>query len=116
MDHTEVLRWLEARSDELRAEIAAAQRLPDRSHEVGDFKDEATDSLASTVSGAEVERDLAELRDNEHTLAIIRQGRYGLCEDCAEPIEAARLQARPASTRCLACQEAAERRPQAAGS
>lgn len=114
-DQARVLQWLQARNEALRADIAAAQQRPDKSHEVGDFKDEAMDSAASAVSSAEVERDLAELRGNDHTLARIRLGQYGICEDCGVPIEEARLLAQPSSTRCLGCQQAKERGPQALG-
>jgi DnaK suppressor protein len=42
-------------------------------------------------------------------LARMAQGQYGLCEDCGEAIEVARLQAVPWTSHCLACQNRAER-------
>jgi RNA polymerase-binding transcription factor DksA len=32
------------------------------------------------------------------------EGSYGRCDDCGEPIEAARLDALPTAIRCLSCQ------------
>ncbi len=43
----------------------------------------------------------------EHRLA---GGQYGLCEDCGEPIGFARLEAYPAASRCVRCQEGEEKR------
>ena len=40
----------------------------------------------------------------------LAQGDYGLCEDCGEPIGFARLEAQPAASRCVRCQDMAERR------
>ena len=36
-------------------------------------------------------------------LRRLREGRYGLCESCGEPIGAERLAARPAATTCIRC-------------
>ncbi|MFI4972284.1 MAG: TraR/DksA family transcriptional regulator [Hyphomicrobiales bacterium] len=49
-----------------------------------------------------------------HALAILDAGGYGLCEDCGSPISEARLSFRPESTRCLHCQDLADRRGGAA--
>ena len=43
---------------------------------------------------------LAELDD---ALDRLRQGRYGRCERCGQPIAAGRLAARPAARTCIAC-------------
>lgn len=40
----------------------------------------------------------------------IRAGTYGTCADCQKKIPAARLQAKPEATRCVACQTEYERR------
>ena len=103
------LRALEQRASELRAEIAAAQmRTEAPTHEVGDWKDAALDSALDDIAGAEVERDMAELRDIAHAIQHIAEGRYGRCQDCGEPIQQARLVAQPAAVRCVECQGLAE--------
>lgn len=59
---------------------------------------------------AMVSRDLTELTEVEAALARMREGPYGTCEDCGATIPYARLQANPAALRCIACQDALERR------
>jgi len=44
----------------------------------------------------------------EAALTAIRLGRYGDCRRCEEPIDLARLRARPESPFCLECQERTE--------
>lgn len=44
----------------------------------------------------------------ESALATIRQGRYGECRRCEEPIGYPRLKVRPETPFCLACQEKRE--------
>ena len=43
------------------------------------------------------------LEDVEAALAQLADGTYGTCERCHEPIGAARLEAKPAARRCIAC-------------
>jgi DnaK suppressor protein len=40
----------------------------------------------------------------------VRTGRYGVCEDCDEPIAPARLRAIPEARTCVRCQDRRERR------
>ncbi len=42
-------------------------------------------------------------------LARIKDGTYGTCADCTQPIGGARLAARPFAIRCVACQQLADR-------
>ncbi len=67
---------------------------------------------------ADAERDLniaLEERESEELVAIdealkrIDSGSFGVCEACGAEIETARLHAVPTSTRCLSCQERAEK-------
>ena len=62
------------------------------------------------------EFDLAEQRAEEEREAEIRRARASLsrrgqdeCEDCPQPISAARRRAMPSATRCIRCQEAFEK-------
>jgi len=41
----------------------------------------------------------------------IREGTYGMCETCGEPIPPARLRALPEAILCVPCAEAEEHRP-----
>jgi RNA polymerase-binding transcription factor DksA len=40
----------------------------------------------------------------EHALERVREGAYGICENCAGRIPAERLKYQPAATRCVECQ------------
>jgi DnaK suppressor protein len=42
-------------------------------------------------------------------LERLRNGEYGLCEECGEPIAPARLRAMPEVARCVRCQDRLER-------
>lgn len=80
-----------------------------------------TDDLPdeTDLAATEVSQTLAfKLRDRERlllskidtALAKIDEGNFGTCEDCEEPIEPKRLEARPVSTLCIACKERQEHR------
>lgn len=48
-----------------------------------------------------------QLEEIDAALARIRAGTYGRCDGCGNPIEDARLEARPTATRCITCARAA---------
>jgi DnaK suppressor protein len=76
-----------------------------------DLPDE-TDLAASEIN----QNLIFKLRDRERQLltkideALDRMdsGSFGVCQDCEEPIEIRRLEARPVSTMCIACKEKQE--------
>ena len=43
------------------------------------------------------------LNQIEHALVLIQKKKYGICEQCQEPIPVARLEALPYSTNCKDC-------------
>ena len=49
-----------------------------------------------------VEKDL---QDVNSALKKVREGTYGVCKYCGQPIDEKRLLARPASTSCVACKK-----------
>ena len=107
----DVRRLLDERARQLEQEIAArARRVESAGAEVADQKDQAGERSQEAVDGAELERDLAELREIEAARERLAAGRYGRCLACGEPIEPARLRAHPAAIRCTACQGELERR------
>lgn len=67
------------------------------------------------VSRAQVSSLIAEgreaLRAVDAALRRLDDGTYGACVECGAAIGAARLEARPAATTCIACATAASRRP-----
>lgn len=62
------------------------------------------------MASAGRERAAAELRRIDAALARIRNGAFGPCAGCGEPIAAERLKAHPAVALCVSCAEARERR------
>jgi len=60
------------------------------------------------IAAAVVECRARELREVNRALEDIDAGRYGICQDCGEPIAEARLRALPFATRCVACQAQSE--------
>ena len=78
-------------------------------------QDDLADETDLTVS--EMNQNLMfKLRDRERqllskidqALSKMDEGTFGTCEDCEEPIEHRRLEARPVSTLCIACKEREE--------
>jgi len=47
----------------------------------------------------------SELKDVEKALAAIDKGVYGICKYCGQEIDGKRLEARPASSSCIACKK-----------
>jgi DnaK suppressor protein len=59
---------------------------------------------------ASVELAAAQRAEVLAALARLDDGSYGLCVDCGQPVPAARLDARPATPRCVPCQSKHDRR------
>ena len=55
-----------------------------------------------------MDRRIRELQQVNRALEELESGRYGICQECEEPIAKARLKAMPFATRCVACQSAQE--------
>lgn len=88
----------------LEAEIAALSAPPkDRGDisfgkRVGEGTSAAVDRLDAVAAHDKLQRTLADVRRAQAKLA---DGTYGLCDVCAEPIPAARLEALPWASRCV---------------
>ncbi len=100
---------LQEREGRLRAEVEATRSRgagdPTRvAREATDRGEDAETQGESGINDAEVARDVAELRVIGEALARLDAGRYGLCKDCDEAIDARRLAAEPFAIRCTACQ------------
>ena len=71
--------------------------------------DDGLADAAAEMDVAMVIRESQELQEIEAALARIGDGGYGICTDCENDIDRARLKAYPTATRCLPCQEKYER-------
>lgn len=72
--------------------------------------DSENTDLAIALAGRETTDILISLLDQnrvqvERALERVREGQYGICEDCARRIPQERLKFQPASTRCVDCQD-----------
>ncbi len=100
--HTAILAALTERLQTLEARIAHIdadkhQLLP------ADFEEQAADpENQDNLEGIE-KAALKEITQIKHAIDRLKNGQYGLCSQCGEPIPAARLQAQPTATRCMAC-------------
>ena len=69
------------------------------------------DAIAQqSMAAATRQRQLLRLEKVKVALRALEKGEYGLCQRCEEEIAWPRLQARPESAICLACQSELERR------
>ena len=105
---------LQARERSLRADVESARQQQGRSdpasvaREVRDREEEADAQVSTGINDAEIERDVAELREIGEALQRLDAGRYGQCKDCDELIDPRRLAAEPFAVRCTRCQGARE--------
>jgi len=109
MDLTAVRAELEQMVREAEA-ASAALAVAD---ELGGEMEEA--DIAAELTEADREEALADAADSRRedalaALARIDAGTYGVCVDCGEKIDEARLEFRPEAARCLRCQQAHEER------
>lgn len=84
-----------------------------RAQAAADHFERREDSSAQVATERELEfavgeREVDELVTLDAALARIEAGTYGECTDCGVSIPAPRLQASPAVTRCIPCQEKVE--------
>lgn len=98
------------RRDALRTALAGDLSLLKelRGQTSSDVVDAALDSAQDEISSQLAEVESRELAHIENALERMREGDYGLCEGCSEPIPLARLQALPYATNCIKCQRKAE--------
>ena len=108
-------RKLDERAAELESELRTAKadeaEAPTRTPhvQVPDSVDAAEERLRGALRNVEMDRDVSELRDIEAARERLRTGEFGTCVDCGMEIPAERLDALPASARCIECQQLYER-------
>lgn len=67
---------------------------------IGDGTTEAVERLATTATARSIAASIDEI---DRALAKIEEGSYGVCDSCGIEIGPARLEARPATARCVRC-------------
>jgi RNA polymerase-binding protein DksA len=106
---------LDERERELREEVralkeAGAERPSAQGRVVEDMVADAEERFRTGMEHVELQRDQEELRGIEQARERIADGTYGVCVDCGRDIPYERLKAQPSAKRCIACQEAYEKR------
>lgn len=104
--HHRIAKSLQARRSDLTAELERLTEPPTQGtgvsfgKRVGDGTTEAVERLATTATARSLS---ASIRDIDRALAGIEAGTYGTCEECGGPIGDTRLEALPATVRCVGC-------------
>lgn len=111
---------ISAERESLQARLAALDRgnaLREQVSLAGD-NTPTSDTLDTVQEAMAREEDLAVRKAMIERLKVlvraeekIREGTYGLCETCGQPIPPARLRALPEAILCVPCAEAEEHRP-----
>lgn len=94
--------------------VASGQSPIDESLHIDE--NEQADDVDAAASGAEQSfrmrlrsRDTLYLRKLDEALTKIKNGEFGICEECEEEIDLRRLNARPTAALCISCKEEQER-------
>ena len=69
----------------------------------GKREEEATETLELEKRLTLENRIRQELSNVEHALEKIKNGTYGVCDNCGKPIDPNRLEALPQATVCMSC-------------
>jgi DnaK suppressor protein len=80
-----------------------------RSFDIGDEGDRADTERTHEVSILLSGRDKEKLHAVEEALERIREGTYGVCEECGDEIGGGRLKAMPLAKSCVTCQSQMEK-------
>ena len=93
----------------LRKSLSLTRELIEAPSGVGDSIDAAIDSEHREVNSQLADIENRELVSVESALERIREGTYGVCEQCGRSIPLARLRAIPYATLCIQCQRETEK-------
>ena len=102
-----LLRRREGLLKTLTGELSQFNVSQDRS--VGDSVDAALDTDYGLINANLAEAESHELKEINDALLRIREGAYGICEDCEKRIPVARLRAIPFARYCVNCQQQHDR-------
>ncbi len=78
--------------------------------EMADFTDQSTMEFNRSFQLQMKERERKLLIKIERALEKIKDGSFGICEECEKPIGDKRLEARPVVTLCIECKTEQEKR------
>jgi DnaK suppressor protein len=104
-DQQRYKRLLLAKLDELSATRSGETLVPGAGGWQGDLVDQANADFEAELQIGVHRSDVRLLWAIEEALARIRQGTFGVCEVCKQPISRARLEAVPWTRLCRECKE-----------
>lgn len=98
---------LEEKSEELRAQMGGPKVNPALQvhadpYDTADFAEKSHEEWIFLQKNS---FDTALLREIEEALDRMREGTYGICQDCGLPVSKKRLEAVPWARYCVSCQE-----------
>lgn len=76
--------------------------------QIQDQGDQASSAALETLKSSLQNNGYEEYKMIINALEMIKEGTYGICCDCQQPISEKRLESYPNAARCLVCQETAE--------
>ncbi len=100
------LESMQKRLNEELEQLKATVRPADERREGSPFgkrEEEATESFELEKRLTLEKRIREQLAEVEHALQKFEDGTYGLCDNCGQPIDPARLEALPQASLCLNC-------------
>lgn len=110
----EIKKSLEDRKNKIEEELNKITKEDKYEHEAhkaifpqfGDKSDENASEIAIFTDNLSLGKSLEDtLRDIDNTLKRIKDGTYGVCKYCGEPISKERLKIRPISSACIPCKK-----------
>ena len=75
-----------------------------------DNPDKSVDELSKYLNARIIGNRSEEIDDIDSALNKLKEGTYGVCEECGEEISIKRLEVVPASLYCVSCQDEIDRR------
>ncbi len=113
MNKTDLLRYknlLLAKQQELSTRKSLISSIASSAESGGDIVDLAASEAGVATQIRMNQTDTKLLRAIENALTRIRQGKFGICEECGQPISKARLEAVPWARHCKECKDRQESR------
>lgn len=105
----EMMKQFENLFIELKKTTLSEMKMIDPSNEKGDEIDLSQEDLQRALDLKLLGRQNFMLKKIDNALFKIKNGTFGVCEECDGEIEINRLRARPVATQCIACKEEGER-------
>ena len=107
--NAEMMKQFENLFIELKKNTLNEMRMESPAIEKGDEVDLSSEDRQRALELKLLGRQSFMLKKIDNALFKIKNGTFGICEECEEEIEMNRLRARPVATQCIACKEEEER-------